>query len=235
MNSSLAIESRAASPVPWPMPRAVMFDLDGTLIDSVPDITLSVNELLASEQLPALEEAQVRRMVGHGIPALVRKAYKAQGVALDGASLESRTDAMMDIYPRHLTGRTTLMPGVREMVAFFVAGGARLALVTNKPQAAAHTILGHFGLSDSFSVVIGDADHQLRRKPQPDMLLAALGRLGVEAANAIMVGDSTIDIAAARAAHVRSVVVRCGYADGALDAADAVVADPGAIAALFGA
>jgi phosphoglycolate phosphatase len=223
----------AATAALWPMPRAVLFDLDGTLIDSVPDITLSVNELLASDQLPALEEAQVRRMVGHGIRALVRKAYHAQGVALDIPSLDSRTEAMMEIYPRHLTGRTTLMPGVREMAGFFVAGGARLALVTNKPQAAAQTILNHFGLGDRFSVVIGDADHQLARKPQPDMLLAALSRLGVAAADAIMVGDSSIDIAAARAAHMRSVVVRCGYADGALDAADAVVADPGAIPALF--
>ena len=233
MNNLLAIETRAASPVPWPMPRAVLFDLDGTLIDSVPDITLSVNELLASEQLPTLDEAQVRRMVGHGIRALVRKAYLAQGIALDVASLDCRTDAMMEIYPRHLTGRTTLMPGVREMAAFFVAGGARLALVTNKPQAAAQTILGHFGLSDRFSVVIGDGDHQLARKPQPDMLLAALSRLGVTAAEAIMVGDSAIDIAAARAAHMRSVVVRCGYAAGTLDAADILVADPGAIPALF--
>jgi phosphoglycolate phosphatase len=217
------------------MPRAVLFDLDGTLIDSVPDITLSVNELLASEQLPGLEEEQVRRMVGHGIRALVRKVYHAQGIALDVASLDCRTDAMMDIYPRHLTGRTTLMPGVREMAAFFVAGGARLALVTNKPQAAAQTILGHFGLSGSFSVVIGDADHQLARKPQPDMLLAALSRLGVATRDAIMVGDSTVDIAAAQGARVRSVVVRCGYSNGGLDAADAVVDDPGAIPALFAA
>jgi len=235
MNASLAFQPRPASPLPWPMPRAVLFDLDGTLIDSVPDITLSVNELLASEQLPALEEAQVRRMVGHGIRMLVRKAYSAQGIALDVASLDSRTDAMLEIYPRHLTGRTTLMPGVPEMAAHFVGGGARLALVTNKPQSAAHTILDHFGLADSFSVVIGDADHQLARKPAPDMLLAALARLGVAPADAIMVGDSTVDISAAQAAQVRSVVVRCGYAAGSLDAADAVVADPGAIPALFAA
>ena len=235
MNSSLAIEIRTASPVPWPMPRAVLFDLDGTLIDSVPDITLSVNELLTSEQLPPLEEAQVRRMVGHGIRALVRKIYHAQGIALDVASLDCRTDAMLEIYPRHLTGRTTLMPGVREMAAFFVANGARLALVTNKPESAARTILSHFGLSDSFTVVIGDGDHQLARKPQPDMLLAALTRLGVAAADAIMVGDSAVDIAAARAARVRSVVVRCGYPAGALDAADILVTDPGAIPALFSA
>lgn len=233
MDSLLAIETRSASPAPWPMPRAVLFDLDGTLIDSVADITLSVNELLASEQLPPLAEAQVRRMVGHGIRPLVRKAYHAQGIALDVASLDSRTDAMMEIYPRNLTGRSTLMPGVREMVAFFVDGGAQLALVTNKPQAAAQTILGHFGLSGSFPVVIGDGDHRLARKPQPDMLLAALGRLGVAAADAIMVGDSAVDVAAAQAAHMRSVAVRCGYANGAIDAADALVADPGAIPALF--
>src|SRR3569833_945073 len=128
----LAIETRNASPAPWRMPRAVLFDLDGTLIDSVPDITLSVNELLASEQLPTLDEAQVRRMVGHGIRSLVRKAYLAQGIAHDVAALDCRTNAMLEIYPRHFTGRTTLMPGVVDMTDFFVAGGARLALVTSK-------------------------------------------------------------------------------------------------------
>lgn len=218
MTNLLAIDTRTAAPAFWQMPRAVLFDLDGTLIDSVPDITLSVNELLASEQLPALGEAQVRRMVGHGIRALVRKVYHAQGIALDIPSLESRTDAMMEIYPRHLTGRTTLLPGVREMVAFFVAGGARLALVTNKPQAAAETILAHFGLRDSFAVVIGDtAGEPLARKPQPDMLLEALRRMGVSPQQAVMIGDSGVDVRAAKAAGVPSIAVRGGYSIEPLD------------------
>ena len=236
MNSILAIETGAASPAPWPMlravprsmPKAVLFDLDGTLVDSVPDLTLSINELLASEHLPTLAEVQVRTMVGRSIRMLVRRAYLALGIALDVASLDCRTDAMMEMYLRRHADRTRLMPGVRDMVDFFVAGGARLALVTSKPQAAAEAILGHFGLSGSFSVVIGDPG-----QPQSELLLCALRRLGVEATDAIAVGDSPLDIAAAQAAHVRSVMVRCGYANGELDAAYAVVADPRAIPALF--
>lgn len=233
MNSLLAIETRDATPVAWRMPKAVLLDLDGTLIDSVSDVTLSINELLASEHLPVLDEAQVQRMIGNGIRSLVRRAYLAQGVALDVASLECRTDAMLEIYPRNLTGRTTLMPGVRKMVAFFTACGAQLALVTNKPHTAAQTVLKHFGLSESFSAVIGDTDHQLACKPRHDMLHAAMSRLGVLPIDAVMVGDCPADIATARAANMRTVLVRCGYGDNADDAADAVVGDPGGIPALF--
>jgi phosphoglycolate phosphatase len=234
MNSALAIDTRNATPVNWPMPRAVLFDLDGTLIDSVPDITLAINELLASEQLPPFEAVHVRSMVGHGVRALVRKAYLAQGIALDVDSLDDRTHAMMEIYPRHLTGRTTLMPGVREMVAFFRSNGAKLGLVTNKPQRAAETVLAHFDLINSFGAVIGDGAN-IPSKPQPDMLFAALDRLGVPVSEAIMVGDSTVDTAAARAAKMRSVVVRCGYAFEPITDATASVDDPGAIPALFAA
>lgn len=236
MNSLLAVETRTAAPaprhllraVPWVMPEAVLIDLDGTLIDSAPELTLSVNELLASEHLPPLEESQVRTMAGRSIRMLVRRVYLAQGIALDVASLDCRTDAMMEMYQSRLASLTTLMPGVPEMTGFFVAGGAQLALVTNKPQASAEAILGHFGLRDRFSVVIGDAN-----QPQSEMLSAALRRMGAATSDAIMVGDSPADIAAAQTAHVRSVIVRCGYANGESDAAYAVVADPGAIPALF--
>lgn len=236
MNSLLAIETRTVSAaprhmlraVPWAMPEAVLCDLDGTLIDSVSDLTLSINELLASEHLPALEEAQVRSMCGRSIRMLVRRAYLALGIALDVASLDCRTDAMLEMYQRRHADRTRLMPGVREMVDFFVSGGARLALVTSKPQAVAEAVLDRFGLSGSFSVVIGNAD-----RPQFEVLLTALSQLGVVAADAILVGDSPTDIAAAQAARLRPVMVRCGYATGELEAAYAVVADPGAIPSLF--
>ena len=197
------------------LPRAAMFDLDGTLIDSVPDITAAVAELLASEQLPALSEAQVRRMIGRGLKVLVRRVYDAQGIALDEASLECRLADMREVYTRHLTGRTTLMPGVREGLEFLKSRGCALAVVTNKPVAATETILGHFDLSGYFSVVIGDSTEPplslLARKPQPDMLFEALRRLGVTADEAVMIGDSGVDVRAARAAGVRVIAVRGGY------------------------
>lgn len=224
-----------AQMVLWPMPKAVLFDLDGTLIDSVPDITEAVAELMRSEQLPPFSEAQVRRMVGRGVRALVRRAYDAQGIALDELSLDHRTDAMMEIYPRHLMGRTTLTPGVREAIAFFRSGGVPMAVVTNKPQSAAETILRHFRLTDAFAVVIGDTENGLPRKPQPDMLLSALARLYVHPRDAIMVGDSSIDIRAAKAGRIRAVALRCGYASEPLETfePELMIEDLTEIAAIF--
>ncbi|MHB1110229.1 MAG: HAD-IA family hydrolase [Devosia sp.] len=197
------------------VPRAALFDLDGTLIDSVPDITLAIAELMQTENLEPLNEDAVRRMVGHGIRMLVQRAFAGHGIALDDAELTVKTETMMHIYPRHLIGRTTLMQGGREALAFFSAAGSKLAVVTNKPQGATETILRHFGLSDRFALVLGDtgpaSNGGLARKPEPDMLIFALQRLGIHPEDAIMVGDSGADIQAAAAAGVFSVAVRRGY------------------------
>jgi len=197
------------------MPRAALFDLDGTLIDSVPDITAAVAELLAAEKLPPLSEDQVRLMVGRGLKVLVRRVYDAQGMALDEASLECRLDDMREVYARHLVGRTTLMPGVTAALDFLRTRGCTMAVVTNKLVDATETILRHFGLRGYFDVVIGDSTEPplslLARKPQPDMLLEAMRRLGTTADATVMIGDSGVDIRSARAAGVRAVAVRGGY------------------------
>lgn len=221
------------------MPRAVLFDLDGTLIDSVPDITLAVAELLASEHLPPLGEDQVRRMVGRGLRALVRRVYDAQGMALDEASLQCRIDAMEEIYGRHLVGCTTLKAGVRETLDFFRAQGCAMAVVTNKLLSATETILEHFGIADYFTVLVGDSNEQpmaaLARKPQPDMLLEALRRLRVSPERAVMIGDSGVDMRAAKAAGVAAIAVRGGYSSEPLEsfAPDAVLDGMGAVPGHF--
>jgi phosphoglycolate phosphatase len=197
------------------LPRVALFDLDGTLIDSVPDITAAVAELLASEQLPPLSQDQVRMMIGRGLKVLVRRVYDAQGIALDEASLECRLADMREVYPRHLVGKTTLMPGVKTALAFLRDSGCRLAVVTNKPVEATETILKHFRLRELFDEVIGDSNEpalaQLARKPQPDMLLEAMRRLGVTPAEVVMIGDSGVDVRAARAAGVTAIAIRGGY------------------------
>jgi len=197
------------------MPRAALFDLDGTLIDSVPDITAAVAELLAAEQLPPLNQDQVRMMVGRGLKVLVRRVYDAQGMALDEASLECRLEDMREVYARHLVGRTTLMPGVTAALDFLRTQDCAMAVVTNKLVDATETILGHFGLRDYFDVVIGDSTEPplslLARKPQPDMLLEAMRRLGAVAGETVMIGDSGVDVRSAKAAGVRAVAVRGGY------------------------
>jgi phosphoglycolate phosphatase len=221
------------------MPRAALFDLDGTLIDSVPDITAAVAELLAAEKLPPLSEDQVRAMVGRGLKVLVRKVYDAQGMALDEASLECRLDDMREVYARHLVGKTTLMPGARTALEFFRDNGCAMAVVTNKPVDATETILGHFGLIDYFDVVIGDSTEPplslLARKPQPDMLHEALRRLSVTAADAVMVGDSGVDVRAGKAAGMRVVAVRGGYSSEPLEsfAPDRLIASLAELPAIF--
>lgn len=206
-------------------PRAALFDLDGTLIDSVPDITLAVAELMATEDLAPFDEADVRVMVGHGLRVLVRRALDARGRTPDPAEFEAVIDRMLEIYPRHLTGRTTLLPGVVDCLDALAAADCAVAVVTNKIQSAATTVLDHFAISDRFAIILGDqaglGSHQgqagLAPKPEPDMLLHTLSAVGVAPADAVMVGDSGADVASARAAGVFSVAVRGGYCNGPLE------------------
>jgi phosphoglycolate phosphatase len=208
-------QSASASSTPARKPGAVLFDLDGTLIDSVPDITLAVAELTHAVGLAPFTEDEVRRMVGHGLRKLVERVFTARGVDLDEAGLDARAELMAAIYPKHLVGRTALMAGAMEALSFLAASRTPLAVVTNKLQDATETILQHFDLARHFAVVVGDAGPASRRglacKPEPDMLHYALSELGVAPADAIMVGDSSADILAAAAAGVFSVAVRGGY------------------------
>jgi phosphoglycolate phosphatase len=206
-------------------PRAVLFDFDGTLIDSAPDIHAATNLLLARQGLGPLTLAQVKSMIGHGVRKLVERAYAACGRPLDDAELDAEFATMMEIYFSHLTVLTRLMPGAREAVDALRADGVALALVTNKPQRFSEAILDHFGLLDAFGAVIG-GDAGYVKKPAPDMLLAALERLGVAAGEAAMIGDSGADVESARAAGLPVVIVEGGYTTvpAAELGADAVVA-----------
>ena len=197
------------------MPRAALFDLDGTLIDSVPDITLAVGELMAASGLAAFTESEVRVMVGHGLRPLVRRAFAAHDRELSADDFERQIVLMSEIYPRHLTGRTRLMPYASEALDALESRGTMLALVTNKLQSAANSVLAHFGLSERFRVILGDQarPNGLAPKPAPDMLQFTLARLATHARDAIMIGDSAADIGAAKAAGVFSVGLRNGYSN----------------------
>jgi phosphoglycolate phosphatase len=202
----------ASTPKPILMPKAILFDLDGTLVDSAPDIAAAVNELLAAHSLPPQPVAQVTKMIGGGVRKLVERAFAASGASLAPATLEQAHRDMRPIYLRHLTGLTKLLPGAREAVAYFHAKGIPMAVATNKPQVAARTILLHFGLLERLGALVG-GDAVTNPKPAPDMLLFALERLGVESRDALMVGDSISDAKAARAAGMPVALIRGGYTE----------------------
>ena len=191
-------------------PRAVLFDLDGTLIDSAPDIAAAVNELLALSGRRPLTVAAVTSMIGNGVEKLVERALNATGDPLRAQALEREQAAMLDIYARHLTGLTTLLPGVRKTLDTLRQDGIRLGLATNKQQRFIETVFDHFGLSSLFDVVIGGGPG-IVKKPAPDILIAAMQQLSATPSDTVMVGDSTSDVQAAKAAGVRSVIVRGGY------------------------
>ncbi|MDX8514494.1 phosphoglycolate phosphatase [Mesorhizobium captivum] len=190
--------------------RAILFDLDGTLIDSAPDITAAVNELLAGRDLAPLRVDQVKAMIGGGVTKLVERAFAASGSPLSSSALEEANRAMAPIYRRHLTGLTRLMPGVREVLTHFHLNGTAMGVVTNKPQLATREILLHFHLTEYLGAIVG-GDAVTHLKPAPDALLLALDQLGVEPTDTLMVGDSSSDVGAARAAGMPVILLRGGY------------------------
>lgn len=205
-------------------PRAILFDLDGTLIDSAPDLHASVNILLARRGLGPLSLPDVVGMIGNGVKKLVERAFFAVGEPLDAEGLEREHDAMIGIYGDHLTVLTVLTPGVIDLLDELRARGIRMAVVTNKPQMPTEAILDHFGLSPYLGAVLG-GDSVVEKKPAPDMVFAALDRLGVPLGDAVMVGDSLADVGCARAAGIPVVVRRGGYTTVPVDeiGADAVI------------
>lgn len=215
--------------------RGVLFDLDGTLIESAADLQSAVNKVLISHARQPIELTQVVSMIGHGARTLVELAFAASGRPLRDDELTAAYDEMLAIYSQHLTDMTTLYPGAAECVAQLSRAGLPLAVVTNKPRAATTGILDHFKLTASMAAIIG-GDSGLPRKPAPDMLLWAIREMRLEPDEVVMVGDSIADVESARAAGIRVVVVRGGYSRLPVDelGADAVLASMADLPALIG-
>jgi phosphoglycolate phosphatase len=193
-------------------PSLVVFDLDGTLIDSIADLAVAVNRLVEERGGRRLDAGRVVGMVGEGAALLIARAFEASGV--NGAPRET-LPRFLEIYDSLLPGTTRPYPGVPEMVRA-LAAVVPLAVLTNKPAGAATKILSLLGLAPSFRQTIG-GDGPYGRKPEPDGLRQLMAVAGVEARDTLMVGDSTIDLLTARAAGVRACLVRWGFGFAALD------------------
>jgi len=194
--------------------RAALIDLDGTLLDTAPDLAAAANATLAGLGLGALEAARVRDFVGKGIAVLVRRSLEAAlGRAPDDALLE-RAQALFAPHYARLNGAASQpFPGAAAGLAAMRANGLKLACVTNKLLRFTAPLLEKAGLAASFDAVV-TSDLAGARKPDPAVFRYACGRLGVAAAEACAIGDSANDSQAARAAGCRFLLVPYGYREG---------------------
>lgn len=197
-----------------PPPLAVLIDLDGTLVDSAPDIHAAVNRALTAVRHPPRSLDEVRGWIGNGIEPLLHRALTADpdGCA-PAALLEPAKRHFQDAY-RQLNGRLSrLYPGVSEGLERLRAAGCALACVTNKPAAFAEPLLTACAIADYFSMLVG-GDTLAEKKPHPRPLLYAAARLGAGPDRSLLVGDSETDVKAARAAGMAVVCVSYGYNHG---------------------
>lgn len=190
--------------------RAVVFDLDGTLVDTLPDLHAAVAALLAERSLPVPMAEAVRRMIGDGARKLVERSLAWSGAALDEAAIEAAHARFLAIYNAAPCRDSRVFDHAETALAALEAVGLALGICTNKPQGPTDAILARLGLEARFRAVVG-GDAVIRRKPHPDHLRAVLERLGARPDHAVMVGDSRNDLLAARGCGMRCILVDFGY------------------------
>lgn len=187
--------------------QAVLFDLDGTLIDSAPDLAGAGNEMRLARQLPPLPYEAFRAMVGSGARGMV-------GIALNltpgDPGFESARDEFLERYQVRMTRETTVFPGIAALLAELRRRGLAWGIVTNKAERFAQPVAAALGLGDAHSTLVC-GDTTPHSKPHPAPLLEAARLLGVEAGDCVYVGDDLRDVVAGRAAGMSTVIAAWGY------------------------
>jgi phosphoglycolate phosphatase len=195
-------------------PEMILIDVDGTLVDSVPDLAFCVDVMMERLGRTPHGEAAVRNWVGNGVERLVRRALIGQ---LDGepdeADFERALPIFLELYRENTSGRSFLYPGIREGLDYLEGAGYALGCVTNKAAQFTEPLLRDLGVHHYFGIVIS-GDTLPRKKPDPLPLLHAAEHFGVDPGDALMVGDSVSDVTAARAAGFGIVCMSYGYNHG---------------------
>lgn len=193
------------------LPATVVFDLDGTLVDTAPDLCAALNHALAALGRPGVPAEDVRHMVGHGARKLLERGLATSGEA-STETIEAGVPHFLDYYAAHIADGSRPFNGVESALDALAAAGARLAICTNKPVALSVALVSALGWEGRFAANLG-FDSVPRPKPDAGHVLAAIAAAGGDPATTVFVGDSITDTTAAKAAGVPVVAVSFGFSD----------------------
>jgi phosphoglycolate phosphatase len=193
-------------------PRTVVFDLDGTLVDTAPDLISALNVVLAREGLLPMPLQSARNMIGAGAKKLIERGLEAEGVSVSAAELERMMEAFIAYYAEHIAEASRPFEGLERALDDLHASGYRLAVCTNKLEWLSKRLLDRLSLARRFAAICG-ADTFGVAKPDPAILRQTVARAGGELSSAIMVGDAGPDVGVARRAGVPVIGVSFGYTE----------------------
>ncbi len=192
-------------------PAAIVWDLDGTIVDSAPDIAGALNTLLQNHGKPTISDTNVRNMIGNGVVKLIERGFAESGSIVGATELRSLQPEFMAIYAARATRLSQVYPGARNALQAFQNSGVLQVVCTNKPEDISCSILSDLNLDQYFEFVIG-GDTLAHRKPHPLPLQSCLDLLGTNVDSTLMIGDSAIDVETARAVGMMVGLVTHGYA-----------------------
>jgi len=218
----------------------LVFDLDGTLIDTAPDLIDTLNVVFAREGLPPVAYDTARNLIGGGARAMIARGIEAEGRVLEPPKLEQMFDDFIVHYTAHVADRSQPFPGLIEALDHLAAGGYRFAVCTNKLERLSVLLLETLKLAGRFEAICGQDTFGIQ-KPDPEILRRTISAAGGSPQRAIMIGDSLTDIRTARAAGVPVIAVDFGYSEKPVSefGPDRIISHfeqlPAAIAAIFSA
>ena len=190
----------------------IVFDLDGTLIDTAPDLIDTLNVILARHDVAPVAFDEARTMIGAGVKPLLQRALASKGKQFPAEEIDRLFAEYLEIYAAHIADRSRPFPGLEQALDALAAQGCRLAVCTNKLEWLSVKLLKELKLASRFMAICGQ-DTFTMRKPDPDMLRLTIVRAGGDTGHAVMVGDSMTDVATARAAGIPVVAVDFGYTE----------------------
>jgi phosphoglycolate phosphatase len=200
----------------------VVFDLDGTLVDTAPDLVASLNHAVTQVGIEPVTFSDLTHLVGHGARAMIERTFALRQKPLDEALLDRQLKEFVEFYHGSMPGDSRPYPGTVDALDRLSGAGFKLAVCTNKPEGLATRLLERLGLIDRFAAISGGDTFEIR-KPNADHLLRTIANAGGTAERSVMVGDSLNDMLVARNASVPSIAVPFGYSDVPVESLDPTV------------